>query len=215
MTSVREHARYKVIDGCPAPRKYAWAWHKLKIEVVGAHGTLYNSIYRGSDAAGILHAHGHHTQAEVIQLHAEGVPGFGPADPVDLSSHCLYNDGLVAPHRPVGSKIPGWECGFDVNDALVPKVEMAIRKLGFHGRRVYLVGSEYHHFNFTRPPQRHHAHRGHIDHLVRLEDGTHNGIGLTADPAIAKFAVASVVDLAKQESLADTEAELTIHSKLF
>lgn len=150
MAHIHEHLRYAVIDDCPVPRRHAWAFHEIR----RASGVPFNSIYRGEDAKGILHEHGLHTQAEVIQLHARGVPGYGPADPVRRSSHCLYNDGVVAPHRPVGAKLDGWEVGFDVNDADVPRVEAALRELGFEFKRVYHTGSEYHHFNLTRKPKR-------------------------------------------------------------
>lgn len=147
--AIRERLRYKVIDGCPVPRRYAWAFKAIKRE----SGCTFNSIYRGDDAAGILHANGHHTQSEVIRLYEQGVPGYGPADPVKLSSHCLYNDGVVAPHRAIGAKLPGWQVGWDVNDAEVPAVERALHKLRLHGRRPYKTGSEYHHFNLTRRPR--------------------------------------------------------------
>jgi hypothetical protein len=154
MARIREHARYAVIDGCPVPRRHAHAFRAIRRE----SGVPFNSIYRGDDAAGILHEHGHHTQAEVIQLYEQGIPGYGPADPVRESSHCLYNDGVVAPHRARGSKLPGWQVGFDVNDADVPRVEAALRKLGYKFERVYHTGSEYHHFNLRRPPARKRRH---------------------------------------------------------
>lgn len=150
MITLRERFRFAVIDGCPVPRRYAWAFRAIKRR----SGCTFNSIYRGSDARGILHAHGHHTQAEVIWLWHRGVPGYGPANPVNRSSHCLYNDGVVDPHRAPGARLPAWQVGFDVNDADIPRVEAAVRALGLRGRRPYTSGSEYHHFNLTRRPRR-------------------------------------------------------------
>lgn len=142
--------RYAVIDGCAVPRAYYPVFRKLKAK----SGCVYNSIYRGQDAAGILHAHGKHTQPEIIELHAEGVPGYGPANAVDETTHCLRNDGVAYPHQPRKAKLRKWQVGFDVDDDQVEDVKRAARELGWEIRRPYHSGSEFHHLNFVRRPAR-------------------------------------------------------------
>jgi len=80
-------------------------------------GVGINSHARDQAAAGLLHALGQHTQAEVIELHARGVPGFGPANPVDRTSHCCFNDGVVRPDLPAGAQLPPWQRGIDTRDS--------------------------------------------------------------------------------------------------
>jgi hypothetical protein len=142
--------RYAVIDGCPVPRAYYPVFRKLKRE----SGCTFNSIYRGQDAAKILHRHGHHTQAEIIRLYAEGIPGYGPANPVRESTHCLYNDGVAYPHLPAGRRLSKWQVGFDVNDDQINDVKRAASRLGWHVRQPYHSGAEFHHLNLTRKPAR-------------------------------------------------------------
>jgi hypothetical protein len=142
--------RYAVIDGCPVPRLYYPLFRRIK----AISGCTFNSIYRGEDAAKILHRYGHHTQAEIIELHAEGVVGYGPADPVDETSHCLRNDGVVRPDRPRKSKLRRWEVGWDVNDDEIEDCKRAVAELGGHARQPYDSGSEFHHLNIDKLPPR-------------------------------------------------------------
>jgi hypothetical protein len=142
--------RFAVIDGCAVPRAYYPVFRKLK----AVSGCTYNSIDREDAAARILHKHGKHTQAEVIRLYEEGVAGYGPADPVNQTSHCRYNDGVVRPDLPVGARLPAWQVGFDVNDDQVEDVIRAAHGLGWDVFRPYHSGSEFHHLNFRHKPAR-------------------------------------------------------------
>lgn len=142
--------RFAVIDGCAIPRAYYPVFRKLKHE----SGCTFNSVDRSDAAAKVLHRHGKHTQREVIRLHAEGVPGYGPANPVDESTHCRRNDGVAYPHRPRKARLRAWQVGFDVNDDQVDDVKRAAHELGWHVRQPYHSGSERHHLNFTRRPAR-------------------------------------------------------------
>jgi|GEM_PF-3420570 len=142
--------RFAEIDGCAVPRLYYPVFRKLK----KVSGCTYNSIDRSDAAAPILHRNGKSTQREVIRKHAEGVPGFGPANPVETSSHCRRNDGVVDPSRPVGARLPAWMVGFDVNDDQVDDVIAAGHELGWEIFQPYNTGSEFHHLNFARKPVR-------------------------------------------------------------
>lgn len=132
--------RYAVIDGCPCPRPLYPILRKLKAET----GCTYNSIYRGSDVAGILHKFGKHTQAE---LFAELGPGI--ANPPDRGTHILLGDGVVGA---LHEKLPWWKCGIDINDDQVDEVIAAARRHGWTLYRPYPTGSEYHHVNFAHKP---------------------------------------------------------------
>jgi len=142
--------RFAQIDGCAVPRAYFPVFRKLKAK----SGCTYNSIDREDAAAGILHKYGKHTQAEVIKLHEEGVPGFGPANPVNETSHCRFNDGVVRPDLPAGARLPAWQVGFDVDDDQVDDVIRAAHELGWDVFQPYSSGSEKHHLNFRRKPGR-------------------------------------------------------------
>jgi hypothetical protein len=80
-------------------------------------GVGINSHARDQAAADLLHSIGLHTQAEVIELHARRVPGFGPANPVERTSHCCFNDGVVRPDLPPGAALPAWQRGIDTRDS--------------------------------------------------------------------------------------------------
>lgn len=142
--------RFAEIDGCAVPRLWYPVFRRLKAE----SGCTYNSIDRSDAAAKILHRFGKHTQREVIRLYEEGVPGYGPADPVDESSHCRRNDGIVDPRKPRKAKLPAWKVGFDVNDDQIERVKKAARRLGWEVFQPYKTGSEFHHLNFVRKPAR-------------------------------------------------------------
>jgi hypothetical protein len=78
-------------------------------------GCSVTSNARNAEAEKLLHQIGLHSQAEVIKLHAQGVPGYGPANSVTTSTHCGYNDGVAYPKKRAGAKLSEWEYGFDLN----------------------------------------------------------------------------------------------------
>jgi hypothetical protein len=134
---------FRIVGGrAPAPALIA-----PYIDIV-TDGATVNSIYRGEDAASILHAHGLHTQAEVFDLYGPGI-----ANPAGRSTHELRCDGIAYGCSPVGGHLATWQVGFDVNDADVPAVIRHAHKLGwivfqpYPGSRV-----EFHHLNFLARP---------------------------------------------------------------
>lgn len=139
---------FRVIGGCPCNALIAPYLAILAKET----GATVNSIYRGDDARLILHAHGKHTQSEVIRLHERGVPGFGPANPVNRSTHCLFSDGVAYRAAP-GSRLQDWQQGIDVNDGDVPRMIELARHYGWALRQPYNSGSERHHLNFAARPR--------------------------------------------------------------
>jgi hypothetical protein len=120
--------------------------------VVNDAKTSVNSIYRGQDAEAILNRHGKHSQAQLFALFQEGKGA--PANRPGQSSHELRNDGVIAPHLPVGAELEWWQQGFDVNDAAVNRVIAAAAKRGWRLHRPYSSGSEFHHLNFVSAPAR-------------------------------------------------------------
>jgi hypothetical protein len=136
---------FRVINGCPAN---VWIAPYIAIVCNDAKATV-NSIYRGQDAAHILHRHGKHTQQELWDMYQRG-QGY-PANPPGRSTHELKSDG-VAYRVPAGRDLKWWQQGFDVNDQDVQNV---INQAAWHGwalYRPYSTGSEYHHLNFARRP---------------------------------------------------------------
>lgn len=108
----------------------------------------------------LLHRLGLHTQKEIIELHARGVPGYGPADPVELSSHCGFSDGVSYPDIRPGGHLPhpSYQLGRDVTD-WDRLIEVATR-LGYDLVQPYSSGSEAHHVNERRDPKRRLIERG-------------------------------------------------------
>lgn len=145
---------FRVIDGCPAPALIApYFAIVLQDALPSPRARVFpESIYRGDDARDILHRHGKHTQSEVIRLHAEGEPGFGPANPVRISSHCLFNDGVAYPHVAREAELEDWQVGLDVKDADVQRVIASAKRHGWHLHQPYSSGSERHHLNFSSRP---------------------------------------------------------------
>ena len=92
-------------------------------------GVGINSHARDEAAAHLLHEIGLHTQQEVIDLHARGVPGYGPANPVDRTTHCRRNDGIAYPHVPVGGVLAPWQRGIDTQNS--PAFCEEARRLGY------------------------------------------------------------------------------------
>lgn len=140
--------RLKELDGCAVPKPLYPILRKLKADVPDL---VYNSVYRGDDAAAILHRNGKHTQRELYDGFVRGLPGFLPANPPDRGTHILIGDGTVGR---LFQKLKFWQCGIDVNDDLIEKVIEAARKHGWELYQPYPSGSEFHHLNFRKRPSR-------------------------------------------------------------
>ncbi len=137
---------FRTIQGCPCPMLSA---PFIAIVVNDAKATV-NSIYRGVDAAVILHKHDKHTQAELydMYLHGHGAPANQPG----FSTHELKSDG-IAYHVSRGKDLAWWQMGFDVNDKDVHNVIHVASVYGWHLWQPYRAGSEYHHLNFRTQPR--------------------------------------------------------------
>lgn len=92
----------------------------------------------------------------------QGKPGFFPANPPNMTSHCLFSDGNPA-YRvgdqliPAGGVLPDWMLGIDANDVGgIPndcsRLVASLERLGYHVTRPYHSGAEAHHFVFTSSP---------------------------------------------------------------
>lgn len=141
-------APFRIVGGrAPAPSLIA-----PYIDIV-TDGATVNSVYRGADAAGILHSCGLHTQGEVFAISPPGV-----ANPPGFSTHELRSDGVAYP-VPRGEKLEDWQEGVDVNDADIPKVFAHARKLGWQVFQPYPGSSvEFHHWDFlVRPAPNEHV----------------------------------------------------------
>lgn len=147
--------KFVVLDGCACPKPLFPILKKIKEET----GCTYNSIYRGDDAAGILHAHDKSTQRELYQGFIEGRPGFLPANPPDRGTHILKGDGVVGK---LFAKLPWWRCGIDVDDDEVEKVIAAAARHGWKLYRPYPSSLERHHLNFAEKPTRWRAFFRHV-----------------------------------------------------
>lgn len=134
---------FRVIQGCPANKLVAPYFYML----VRRTGATVNSIYRGDDAASILHAHGKHTQRELYNT----LPA-GQANPPGRSTHELRSDG-VAYAGPIGRHLVWWQQGIDVNDSDVHNMMAAAREHGWELFQPYQAGVEYHHLNFKSQPR--------------------------------------------------------------
>lgn len=102
----------------------------------------------------LLHHLGLHTQQELIDL------GY-PANPIKLSSHCGFSDGVSYPDiRPEGPLPHTWMLGEDVTywDQLLA----VAHKLGYSLVQPYPASNEEHHVNQRRDPKRRLIERGRI-----------------------------------------------------
>jgi lysozyme len=138
------------LDGCAVPAQLEPILAAIKHDT----GCVYASVYRGSDAAAILNAHGKHTQQQLwdatpAQRAAWGV--LGTPNPPGRSTHELRSDG-VAYAGPAGRALAWWQCGIDVDDAHVAAFIAAAGKRGWAAFRPYSSGVEYHHVDFRRLP---------------------------------------------------------------
>jgi hypothetical protein len=139
-------ADFRTIQGSPCNSLIA---PYIAIVVNDARATV-NSIYRGDDAAAILHRHGKHTQRELYAMFLNGQGN--PANPPGFSTHELRSDGSAYP-VPRGRALERWQQGFEVNDSDVREV---IRQAARHGWQLwqpYPGSSEFHHLNFRVRPR--------------------------------------------------------------
>lgn len=132
-------------DGCPCPYEVAAQVHMVLRKARQAA----SSVYRGSDAVAILHAHGKHTQAEIHVLFPD------ISNPEGESEHDLHSDG-VGNAGPVGRRLAPWQVGVDsgTNDqASKDRVTRAARAFGWNVSHPYQRGVEGHHWCFRSPPR--------------------------------------------------------------
>jgi hypothetical protein len=136
-------SNFRVIQGCPCNAMIA-PYFALLVKDTGA---TVNSIYRGEDAAAILHRHGKHTQAELYRT----LPA-GTANPPGRSTHELKSDGVAYPRVPLGHGLEDWQEGIDVNDGDVGRMKARAAHYGWELKQPYKSGVEFHHLNFARRP---------------------------------------------------------------
>lgn len=134
---------FLVIQGCPCNPNIAPYFSLL---AKWSNATV-NSIYRGQDAASILHAHGKHTQAELFAT----LPA-GTANPPGRSTHELRSDGVAFP-GPIGRQLEWWQQGIDVNDGDVENMILHAKRHGWDLFQPYKSGVEFHHLNFRSRPR--------------------------------------------------------------
>jgi len=130
---------FRVLQGNPCPDRIA-----PYIAVITA-GSTVNSIYRGSDAASILHAHSKHTQAEIHRMYPS------TSNPEGQSTHDGHKGGAF-PGRPT-DRAEWWMQGWDVNDGDVERVIAAAHRRGWEVFRPYPRGAEFHHLCFAVQPR--------------------------------------------------------------
>ncbi len=131
----------RIVNGSPCDKRVA-AYFALLLRETKAH---VNSIYRGQDAAMLLHRYGQHTQAEIHRMYPD------ISNPPGRSTHELRSDG-VAYAGPIGRRIQWWGQGIDVNDSDVPHMIAAARRHGWSMWQPYRRGVEFHHLNFAQAP---------------------------------------------------------------
>lgn len=137
--------KFRIVDGCPCPASIAPYVYLVLREA----GQSASSIYRGSDAAALLHRRGKHTQAEIHRL----MPTI--SNPPGRSQHELRSDGN-ANAGPIGRQLEEWQVGVDsgTNDqAAQDRVTAAAHRLGWKVRHPYSRGVEGHHWCFAKQPK--------------------------------------------------------------
>lgn len=137
--------RFRLIDGCPAPAGIA----PFIYLVLQRARQDASSIYRGSDAAALLHRHGKRTQAEIHR----DLPTI--SNPEGQSQHDLHSDGR-ANRGPVGRRLRRWQVGVDSgnNDQRSKlAIEEAARHFGWQVEHPYIRGVEGHHWCFASRPK--------------------------------------------------------------
>jgi hypothetical protein len=138
---------YKVIDNCPVPE----VLYDELVAIKAMTGVTYNSIYRGTDAEGLLKRLGKMSQRQLWDGFRAGLPGFNPANPPGQSTHECYSDG-VAYAVPRGVRLPAWCCGID--SSWSAGVTNAASKRGWTVTLTYPGNPrEGHHVNFRKKPK--------------------------------------------------------------
>lgn len=137
--------KYLIVDDCPAPYEVAAQIHM----VLRRANQTANSIYRGSDAKALLHAHGKMDQAE-IHIAFPAI-----SNPEGRSQHDLHSDG-VGNAGPVGRRLAPWQVGVDSgtdDQAAKDRVTNAAKSYGWLVKHPYSRGVEGHHWCFASPPR--------------------------------------------------------------
>lgn len=138
--------KYEVIDNCPVPEALFGPLTRIKQKT----GVVYNSLYRGSDAEGLLRRLGKMSQRQLYDGFRRGLPGFNPANPPFHSTHECYSDG-VAYAVPSGVRLPSWCCGIDSQWSA--GVTKAAAEEGWTATLTYPGNPrEGHHVNFRKKP---------------------------------------------------------------
>lgn len=147
MARNRRHPRYVYVDDCPCPYEIA----PYVYLVLRRAGQFASSIYRGDDAAGMLHRKGKHTQREIYND-----PAFaGKANPPGLSQHELFSDGIGNPRVPRGGRLDAWQVGVDSGPDTQAGRDAITRAAAHYGWKVkhpYNRGVELHHWCFAVQP---------------------------------------------------------------
>lgn len=139
--------RFVIIDGCPCPYEIA----PYVYLVLRRAGQTAASIYRGDDAAALLHRYGKHTQREIYNDPAYA----GKANPPGFSQHELRSDGIGNPRIHPGDPIPAWSVGVDSGadtQADRDAITRAAAHYGWHVKHPYNRGVELHHWSFAEQP---------------------------------------------------------------
>lgn len=112
----------------------------------GWHGVAVSVDRRDNpETERLLHRLGLHTQQELIDL------GY-PANPVKLSSHCGYSDGVSYPDIPRYGRLPrSWMLGMDVTEW--DELLNVANALGYYLVQPYPASNEAHHVNLRRDPR--------------------------------------------------------------
>jgi len=156
--------KYLIIDGCPCPYDIA----PYVYIVLRRAGQTASSIYRGDDAAALLHRYGKHTQREIYNDPAYA----GKANPPGYSQHELRSDGVGNPNVPRGGRLEPWQVGVDSGPDTYEgraAIQRAASHYGWHVKHPYDRGVELHHWCFSRQPHPNRFyHKAHIV-LVRAK----------------------------------------------
>lgn len=157
--------RFRLINDCPSPEDIA-PYHAI---VLRRAKQTASSIYRGDDAAPLLHVHGKSTQREIHQQ----MPAI--SNPPGFSEHELRSDG-AADSEPRGAKLPTWKCGVDsgTNDqAAKDRITEAAAHYGWEVVHPYSRGVEGHHWRFAKQPKPnsrfHAAHISVVRHMLKTK----------------------------------------------
>ena len=143
-----------LFDGVPMWRAQAWAL--LDARLHGVDFTVNSAIrtdsilrkYRGRGLRKGVHGQG------FLFVH-QFEPGFFPANPPNMTSHCGFSDGNPVFKRPRFAKIPRYMWGIDAVNKPGGDASELVRWLnahGYHAVRPYNTSSERHHFCFTKSP---------------------------------------------------------------